>query len=284
MPTGFANGTIFTYLILGKEVGPTGTPHLQCYCVLVKAQRLTAMKKLFVRAHLEIAKGTPQQASDYCKKDGDYVEYGLLPLTAAEVSSTRMKKKWDDAWESAKAGRIEDIPSHMRICFYAAFKRIQQDYPVKVDDLDTTCGVWIYGKSGSGKSFAARKDYQPFYDKPLNKWWDGYRGEEYVLLDDVCLKQAVWIGPLLKRWADRYSFPAEQKGTTIQIRPRKVIVTSQHRISELFSGEEYDAISRRFVEHHQRLRVDAFRKYYERSRNVDAVFNADQLIDIPELR
>lgn len=167
----------------------------------------------------------------------------------------------------AKAGDIEGISSpFIRVNSYSALKRIQQDYPADVDDLEDVCGIWIYGKTGSGKSYNARKWFQPFYDKPLTKWWDGYRGQPNVIVDDVNMKQAPWIGTYLKRWGDRYSFPNEHKGTGHQIRPERVIVTSQHRIHELFDGAELAAIQRRFYEVRQLREVETFREYYIKSR------------------
>ncbi|GIY98945.1 hypothetical protein CEXT_117961 [Caerostris extrusa] len=59
----------------------SGTPHLQGYVVSNNRQRLSAAKKILPAAHLEISRGAPQEASDYCKKDGDFSEYGRLPMS-----------------------------------------------------------------------------------------------------------------------------------------------------------------------------------------------------------
>lgn len=236
---------VFTYIVMGKETGEDGTPHIQGYCCFVGRKRLSAVKKIMPRAHLEIMRGTPEQAALYCKKDGNYNEHGELPKTAKQA----LTEKWSNAYDLAKKGTIDEIPKDMLVRYYHAFKRIAQDNPVKLDDLPTTCGIWYHGPTGCGKSRKARDKYPDFYDKPLNKWWDGYRNQPYVILDDVGLDQGKWIGSLMKRWTDHYPFPAEQKGTTVQIRPKNIIVTSQYTIKEVFVGQErlQDALERRFT-------------------------------------
>ena len=70
----------YDYIVVGKEVGEQGTPHLQGFVILKTKLRLNQVKRLLCqRCHLEICRGTPEQASDYCKKDNDFVEHGTLP-------------------------------------------------------------------------------------------------------------------------------------------------------------------------------------------------------------
>lgn len=236
--------TQFEYLILGREEGEEGTLHLQGYCVFVNRQYLAGAKKIWPRAHLEIRRGTALEAITYCKKDGDWQEWGEKPIT----NKQRMTERWEQAYNLAKEGKLEQIEKCLLVRNYHAFKRIRQDNPDKPEELQDVCGLWYLGPTGSGKSHTARERFPNLYDKPLNKWWDGYRHEGTVLLDDVGPKQAPWLSYYLKRWADRYSFPAESKGTTHQIRPQRLVVTSQYTIRELYIEDLQlvDALERRF--------------------------------------
>lgn len=86
----------FDYLCFGRERGNNNTPHLQGYLVLETRLRLANVKALpgFARAHLEVSRGTPKQASDYCKKDGDFEEYGSLPQGQGHRSEFDDLKEW----------------------------------------------------------------------------------------------------------------------------------------------------------------------------------------------
>lgn len=71
------NNDEIKYLIIGKEVGDSGTPHLQGFCILSRSCRLRAVKGLISpRAHFEASRGSNKQASEYCKKEGDFTEFG----------------------------------------------------------------------------------------------------------------------------------------------------------------------------------------------------------------
>jgi len=72
------------YLVFAKEVGENGTPHLQGYVCFPDQKRLNAVKEILGnRCHVEVSRGTPDQASKYCKKPttlaSDIYEYGTLP-------------------------------------------------------------------------------------------------------------------------------------------------------------------------------------------------------------
>jgi len=65
------------YVIFGSERGASNTPHYQGFLVFPNGKSLSAAKKVLPTAHWEIKRGTFKQAIDYCKKEGQWVEFGI---------------------------------------------------------------------------------------------------------------------------------------------------------------------------------------------------------------
>lgn len=88
--------SFFSYLVFGVETGESGTPHLQGYCILRTKARLSRLKEEpgLSRAHLEIARGTFESASTYCKKDGDFHEYGEKPKLPGARGHWKQFQEW----------------------------------------------------------------------------------------------------------------------------------------------------------------------------------------------
>lgn len=72
-------GSSIQYIIIGKETGESGTPHIQGYIQFSRRQRMQQVKKFIGQnAHLEVSRGTAREASRYCMKEHDYQEFGEL--------------------------------------------------------------------------------------------------------------------------------------------------------------------------------------------------------------
>ena len=230
------------YVVCGREFGEeNGTPHLQGFVYFSTEKSMKQMKEIHPTAHWEPMRGTVDQASEYCKKEGDYFEAGVKPLNQREKGECG-KQSIEERWALAKAGQFEQLPpEHLKI-----YKYIHSLYS-EVADRPELDNVWVQGHTGCGKSRWVRETYPVFYTKPMNKWWDGYAGEEVVVLDDFDPRHAEHLSYYLKIWADHYSFNAEVKGGMIRVRPKTVIVTSQYAIEDCFKETaERDAIARRF--------------------------------------
>jgi len=71
------SGLITTYVVFGRELSQSGTPHIQGYMELKSRWDLKRLKRSFFNtAHFEARRGTPEEAAEYCKKDGDWEESG----------------------------------------------------------------------------------------------------------------------------------------------------------------------------------------------------------------
>ena len=105
------NWTMVNYSIVGKEVGGCGTKHLQIYWRFPNAVRMSTIKKYFPTAHLEIAKGTPEQNITYCSKDDEWEEKGERPCTSKHLKgilySLDSMMELMEEWQSNK---ITPIP------------------------------------------------------------------------------------------------------------------------------------------------------------------------------
>jgi len=251
------------YIVFGKEVAPTtGTPHLQGYVYMTKLYTIKSMQKV-KKSSYKVCKGTPEQNYNYCsKEDADYFERGVKPLSnkqKGQKGGDIEKKRWDDAVACAKSGNYDNIPGEILLRCYSSIKQITKDNLKTPPRGDSVCGVWIFGKSGCGKSRIARLIYPEFYDKMPNKWWDGYQNQPAVIIDDLDPKHAV-LSHHIKRWSDRYAFLAENKGGAIQIRPEVIIITSQYSPEEIFDDPKtVDALTRRFaiVNMDEKLKINA---------------------------
>lgn len=82
-----------TYLIYGKEVGESGTPHLQGFVRFSSKKRVGGVKAVIGGdPHVEVARN-PKAAIEYCKKDGEYKEFGEFLLEQGKRNDIETIKK-----------------------------------------------------------------------------------------------------------------------------------------------------------------------------------------------
>jgi len=257
------------YICYGKEVGESLTPHLQGFISFENKKVLP--KKLIPRAHFEAMKGTQAQAIAYCEKDGDFTERGDRPKTPQDIGQDE-KARWSDIRKLAEAGDFvalaEKYPKES-ILYDKNLERVYLKRPKDLSPLDheVVPHHWFYGAPGTGKSLGARNAEPDAYIKnPNNRWWDGYDGQEAVIIDDFD-KYQVAQGGDMKRWLDIYSFQAETKGSQTLIRPKRIIVTSNYHPSEIWEDPvTLAAIERRCIVKHFGPLLDPLAPCFKKAR------------------
>jgi len=233
----------FKYLIRAKEIGDAGTPHYQGFVYFKSKKSLLQIKAYLPRAHIEQCRGTIYDNVDYCKKDGDFQEWGDMP-TGQEGQAN----KWKAVLLLARAGNYEGIETNYPELFLRYHSKLlglyRPQHPVILEHIENE---WWYGATGTGKSRELWNTYPTHYQKSLNKWWDGYQNEQTVAIEEWSPKNECTASQL-KIWADRYPFTAEIKGGTLQkIRPLRIIVLSNYTIDECFKdSQDLEPIKRRF--------------------------------------
>ncbi|AIF76267.1 Rep [Pollentivirus pleritis] len=221
------------YIIIGKETGAQGTPHLQGYMELKKQVRFNTVKSVFPRMHIEPRRGTQKQAVDYCKKEKNFIEVGKAKMGGIrnDVASVIEFKNssFKSFFESSPGADIQAFNLLGKIKTYMEEKR---DYKTFV--------IWCYGPSGSGKSrwaYEISRKYNPYF-KDDTKWWDGYDNNSVTILDDFRASN-MKFNTLLKL-LDRYPYLIEIKGGYRQFVSSIIIITCIQKHEDTYKILEND--------------------------------------------
>lgn len=245
------------YLVYGKETGSQKeTPHLQGYIAFSKRRTLSSVKKcLGGKAHLEPMRGTPKQASDYCKKDDDFSEFGTLPEGRGSRSDLRAVVL--KVQEGASMRAIAEEHPETLVRYGGGVLRLKRLFP---QTRDWQPQIWVFwGKTGSGKTrrvFEFTRD-QELWVHPGERWFDGYDGHSAVLFDDF---DGGWFKlSYLLRLLDRYPMRVPVKGDYVCWVPKTIYITSNIDPKSWYENaheEHKNALKRRLNEFGTVVRMD----------------------------
>lgn len=232
------------YLIVGKERGENNTPHLQGYVEWHSAKKWSTLKKLNSRIHWESRRGTAKQASDYCKKDGDFFESG-------EISNQGSRGDLAEVTTFITDNRptIEEVMMAYPVVYVKYARNLEKMVDsVRMDERKEKPKVaYLWGKAGTGKTRTAMAiDPKNTYVKDNTKWWNGYTGQRVVIFDD-------WNPPPpgtqewrnILTWLDRYPCSVETKGGYVKLNSEIMVVTSEYDPKEKYHDNSLDQLMRR---------------------------------------
>lgn len=237
------------YMVYGRERGESNTPHLQGFVQLAKRYTLASIRKLLsTTAHFEITRGTPTQAANYCKKDGDYEEFGELRGGQGRRSDLAEVANLVKRGASTRAIAEEHPEAFIR--YSNGINKLRLLCRPKT--RETPPSIYVYwGRTGLGKTRRVH-DTEPaeeLWIHPGGPWFDGYDNHDAVLFDDF---DGGWfkLGYLLKL-LDRYNFQVPIKGGHTWWCPRRIYITSNIDPRQWYtnaSQAQVDALLRRFSE------------------------------------
>jgi len=241
------------YAVIGKEVGETGTPHLQMHCEFKHMKSFKQMKEVCARWHIGKRNGTKGEASTYCKKDDNFVEFGTLG------SEQGKRTDLNEVREMVKSGKtmrdICDVVNSYQAIKYAETLRkyVQKPRCWKPEVY------WYWGPTGTGKTRLAM-DQSNVDDRWVSldsfKWWEGYDGQSDVIVDDF--RGSDCRLKTLLRILDRYEYKVENKGGSTQLLAKRIWITCPYPPDTVYKRDGDDEDMKQLIR-----RIDKIIKFDE---------------------
>lgn len=209
----------------------------------------------------------PIDVINYISKTGNYITYNLdvkkynyEKKTKTTVQSKGIFKQITDLITD-KTNYEDILNKYPEICLQHGKKIKEYIQDIKLASrpkfrnwqMDVE---YHYGDTGTGKSKYAFEGYNPETHYVLRKangennvWWDGYTGQETVIIDDFspkCYRLSYMLNLL-----DRYAMTVDYKGGSTQMLAKRVIITSNYAPNDLYTTEvckeHKKALLRRFT-------------------------------------
>jgi len=230
------------YIVVGNEVGESGTPHYQGYVYYKNPKAFSALKKIIPRAHISIAKGTSLQNQEYCSKDGNmFLEEGVCPEQGHRTDMDEVRELiQDDNNLRSVVAVAKSMQSIKYAETYLKYFEKSRDWRPEIR--------WYHGSTGSGKTRTAREwlGEDIYTCSSTNKWFEGYDQHENVLIDDIRESFASYKD--LLGLFDRYEYRVECKNGSRQFLAKKIAITCPYHPLVLYRyvREDINQLIRRF--------------------------------------
>ncbi len=229
------NNKNIQYLVYQTEKSSTGTKHIQGMVYFTSVKTRKQVKGVFWRGmHVENMRGTPKQASDYCKKEDSRIEggkdeWGVLPTQGARVDLMAMKDlidnggTLDDLWDKHFSGMVR-------------YGKAMREYLGRKDQVRTVkpkISVF-WGGTGTGKTWTAREEAakidKNFMTAQVSErgkfWWTESmtgRAPKVVIIDDF---EGEIPFRILLQMLDRYECTVPYKGGFVKFVAKNIFITS----------------------------------------------------------
>lgn len=211
------------FIVYGEEVCPdTGKKHLQGFVTWIRGYRWTQCTKLRPKVHWAPAKA--EDGGNYCLKD--------LKYTIRDYRRKGHRKDLEECKkmidEGSTWGEVAGEHFGTFVRYNRGLKAYKQARANDAGRREAPDVVWIYGESGTGKTrYVHDRTAEP--DLWISsggdlKWFDGYEGQDVVLLDDFRHEHCKFT--FLLRLLDRYKLRVAVKGGFVNWVPKTIYLTS----------------------------------------------------------
>ena len=220
----------------------TGSLHLQGFIKFNSAKRGSFVQNLIGdrTAHLDLSnQNEAEYHRNYCRKPETRISGGFA-MSHGDIVSRQGQR--NDL--SRYCSQIDDGQSISTIClsnpnalrcikYLKAYESMLFKQRQRSGQFPPLQVLVFWGPTGTGKTRRAFFEYPDIYTLPAANvkhgaiWFDGYDGEETILIDDFEGSNTM-PRELFLRLTDRYPMQVAQKGSFIQKRWKRVIITSNY--------------------------------------------------------
>jgi hypothetical protein len=228
------------YYIFQEEVGENETPHLQGYLQFTRSQRFEFVTALLPGAHIEVQRGSNEQARDYCKKQdetyraGPYEGGTFTPSQGTRTDIQEFKAAIDNG---ATDRELYDnyTGEYFKYQKLVAHCRSLTSTPRTTKTFVTV----VLGGSGSGKShYVYDQVPEAFRYDADSKYWNGFEGQKDVVFDDF---RGSWFTySKLLQILDRYPMRVYPMYGSVNFNPERIWITTTKKISEWYPNHRED--------------------------------------------
>lgn len=218
------------YLVYQKEEGKdTKRMHHQGYVVFDTKRTLSGAQKLLSdeKIHMEPRRGSHEQAKRYCTKQETRIE-GPWEFGKEDTQGARTDIK--EFVQDIKKGMTEWDVAETHTESWAKYPKLYdrvRNLMMKNKKREKPHVTVFWGEPGTGKTRKAvemaSKMGPYFILEGEMKWWDGYEGEETIIIDD--LQKSDMKRSLIVSLLDRYKARREIKGGHTYVCPKTIFIT-----------------------------------------------------------
>lgn len=254
----FKDNPEIVFLAYGEEICPTTQrPHHQAF-IYFKNPRSASVAACWrytkgrfgePQARMEVMFGAVTSSERYCSKESSLIKIGKEPKQGFRGDLIETK-------DAVMAGEVtvDQICVEDPMTFHQYGRTLERLETIRLRKCWRnwmTEGVWIHGPAGAGKSHMAFDGFHPdtHYVKNVSEdWWDGYKGQEVVILNEFRGHQMRFseLLDLVDKWPKTVKVRNREP---VPFLAKKVIVASIHSPQACYESvkdEPWDQFYRRF--------------------------------------
>lgn len=240
------NSDFIRYIGWGLEVCPkTKRQHFQGWIQFNSQKRMSSVKLLAQskKIHLEPCMGSEEQNNKYCSKDGIFKCCGSYKSQGARSDIETIVKMIKSG---ATMETVADQNPQYFIQYHNGLSKLKKMADKKTrSKFRRVETILLTGPTGCGKTRTAMEDAGYKITGGSLEWWDGYDGEETILIDEY--SNDVKITTLLNL-LDGYQLRLPIKGGFTYANWTKVYITTNLRDLHSNASEEHrNALARRIT-------------------------------------